>query len=774
MGATLSWTITESDVSLSNNTSKVTVTLRIKATGSTHNGYKQSGCIKIDGTPYNFSHSFQQNTTTTLATKSKTVKHNADGSKSCKIHCSYNTGVSPGTLTKSTTKTLTKINRNVTVTLNANEGSVSPSTLTKTAGTALTLPIPTRAGYTFKGWCTSSNVVNQDLPSGAINYGTSYTGTSAITLYAMWSSNYTINYNSNGSNPSALGTTPSSSHDYLTPKTLTKNGFVREGYDFDGWMKTSTGITKDFNDGAQILGNLVLDDPSTSNSVTLYAKWVAKTYEISYDANGGSGSINSQTLSHYSQISLSNGSGFTAPSGYKLAGWATAPCGLNDTSNLAYAPGASFQDYKDTKLYAVWVNDYVPPKVSIQISRLDANGVSSLGGKTVKYIINYSRSRIYSNGNLSPGTGVNITITRNNGTLWTGSKTDDGVISNTIVSTTPESFVVTITDTTSGAPANLKTTTAAAEISYEPIESQPILSRIDIGRLSANPREGYFNFAWEGGYDGNEYSQVDTIEFYRDVTELNVDTGEEVVKDRELFKTYEYDNPSSQDYVEIQTEMTGLNPTFPLNTSNNITIKLKNSQTGNFESDFLSLGLIAYGSLVVHIPGDLGAVTLFGFTQKGETGLTVNKSSHFKENSAFDANVSVGGDISITGNLTLQNYIFNNFVIDQGIVNGWTYRKWNTGISECWGTATDSTPPNNSDAGGYRTAGVTPNNFPPDLFIETPIINVNIYANSLVLTPISMTDPSRTSAGKWAGYRVSTNAATRVKTFMFYCIGRWK
>lgn len=111
-----------------------------------------------------------------------------------------------------------------------------------------------------------------------------------------------------------------------------------------------------------------------------------------------------------------------------------------------------------------------------------------------------------------------------------------------------------------------------------------------------------------------------------------------------------------------------------------------------------------------------------------------------------------------------------DYIVAQGNENGWAYRVWKTNRMEMWGTFTDSTAPNISDAGGYRTSGVTPANFPIP-FGWVPQVSVSIYANSLVLTPVCLTDPSITNVGTWAGYRVSSNGATRDKKFMFHCIG---
>ena len=70
-----------------------------------------------------------------------------------------------------------------TITYNANGGSGAPSSQTKTYGTALTLSstTPTRTGYTFLGWATSSTATSATYSASG-----SYTANSDATLYAVW------------------------------------------------------------------------------------------------------------------------------------------------------------------------------------------------------------------------------------------------------------------------------------------------------------------------------------------------------------------------------------------------------------------------------------------------------------------------------------------------------------------------------------------------------------------------------------------------------------
>ena len=89
--------------------------------------------------------------------------------------------------------------KNYTVSFNANGGSGAPSSVTKYYGVDLTLPetVPTRSGYTFKGWGTSSSSTSPSYQPGG-----NYTSNSGRTLYAIWESNapttYTVSYNANG------------------------------------------------------------------------------------------------------------------------------------------------------------------------------------------------------------------------------------------------------------------------------------------------------------------------------------------------------------------------------------------------------------------------------------------------------------------------------------------------------------------------------------------------------------------------------------------------
>lgn len=74
-----------------------------------------------------------------------------------------------------------------TISFNANGGSGAPSSVTKTYGKTLTLPlaVPTRGYYKFLGWSASSSA-----SAATYSAGGSYTSNANATLYAVWAITY--------------------------------------------------------------------------------------------------------------------------------------------------------------------------------------------------------------------------------------------------------------------------------------------------------------------------------------------------------------------------------------------------------------------------------------------------------------------------------------------------------------------------------------------------------------------------------------------------------
>lgn len=144
-----------------------------------------------------------------------------------------------------------------TVKYNANGGSGAPGNQTKWHGTALTLSStkPTRTGYSFQGWATSSG--------GGVAYaaGASYTANASVTLYAVWKANtYTVTFNANGGS----GAPGAQTKTYGVNLTLSSTKPTRTNYNFVGWGTSAGATSVAYNPGGTY---------SSNANITLYAIW---------------------------------------------------------------------------------------------------------------------------------------------------------------------------------------------------------------------------------------------------------------------------------------------------------------------------------------------------------------------------------------------------------------------------------------------------------------------------------------------------------------------
>ena len=187
MSLTITTTLSLSSQSVANNTSTVTWKVKYKKSSTTYNNNGVKYYVNVDGNRVKSGTWKPKKGTTsgTIASGTTTIKHNADGTHAqirayAKV---YDTGFSPSSADDySPYLSLPTIKRTFTVSYNANGGTGAPASQTKTYGVNLTLSstIPTRAGYAFKGWATSS--------TGTVAYqaGGTYSANSAVTLYAVW------------------------------------------------------------------------------------------------------------------------------------------------------------------------------------------------------------------------------------------------------------------------------------------------------------------------------------------------------------------------------------------------------------------------------------------------------------------------------------------------------------------------------------------------------------------------------------------------------------
>lgn len=252
-----------------------------------------------------------------------------------------------------------------TVSYNANGGSGAPSSQTKTYDVNLTLSStkPTRTGYDFLGWSTSSTATSATYSAGG-----TYSANAAATLYAVWRlKTYTVSYNANGGS----GAPASQTKTYGVDLTLSSTVPTRTGYDFLGWATSNTATAATYSAGGTYTAN---------EEATLYAVWRLKTYAVSYNANGHGTAPSGQTKTYGTALTLrafiSNQTGTGTKVNYTITGNANGGTwsGSNgsasrtpkytytqnkwntksDGTGTGYASKASYTANAAATLYAIW------------------------------------------------------------------------------------------------------------------------------------------------------------------------------------------------------------------------------------------------------------------------------------------------------------------------------------------------------------------------------------------------------------------------------------
>lgn len=237
----------------------------------------------------------------------------------------------------------------ISISYNANGGSGAPSATTGyqyTSGgnTSITISStkPTKSGYTFMGWGTSTTDTSVNY-----NSGQTYNFTDSKTIYAIWRKTITITYNVNG----GTGGPTSASTGYMynaassVSITISSTKPTRSGYTFMGWGTSTTDTSVNYNSGTAY---------NFSASATIYAIWrkaITITYSLPAGASGGPSPL---VQTHYIYNANTSAS-VTIPgdkpiqNGFIFAGWSTTGFSGPVTHNA----GANYSFSASTTLYAV-------------------------------------------------------------------------------------------------------------------------------------------------------------------------------------------------------------------------------------------------------------------------------------------------------------------------------------------------------------------------------------------------------------------------------------
>ena len=176
------------------------------------------------------------------------------------------------------------------ITYDANGGDIETTTQAVTYGDGYSLPTPTRAGYTFKGWYSKN-----------IRYygnGSEWLTPNDVTLTAKWDARiYYIRFEN-----CILAANQYTIEDRIELKNPESDGYTFLGWTYEG----------------QSTPELEVIIPSGSTGDKRFtANWIANVYKVTYDANGGTVTNKTQDITYGDYFRLET----PKREGYTFNGW---------------------------------------------------------------------------------------------------------------------------------------------------------------------------------------------------------------------------------------------------------------------------------------------------------------------------------------------------------------------------------------------------------------------------------------------------------------------
>ncbi len=226
----------------------------------------------------------------------------------------------------------------------------------------------TETGYAFGGWykdseCTDEWVFDTD------------TVTADMTLHAKWTEwQLTVTFDANGGS----GTMEQQIIKYTDPsKTINSITFTRVGHIFKEWNTDSGGAGTSYADGADVSSLIIAAD----STLSLHARWTEWQLTVTFDANGGTGTMEQQIIKYTDSFKILNPHTFIR-TGYYFKEWNTDSGGTgmsyeecDDVSSLITGTNST------VSLYAQWMP--ITYKVTFDSNR----GMGSMTDLTLTYDI---------------------------------------------------------------------------------------------------------------------------------------------------------------------------------------------------------------------------------------------------------------------------------------------------------------------------------------------------------------------------------------------------
>ncbi len=221
------------------------------------------------------------------------------------------------------------------------------------------------------GCTTSGKTYDQTVIYKASDFCDATNKDCTVVLGVNWKINtYTITYNANGGKESNQTQKVNYGETWTTKDKI----FTKEGYTQIGWNTKA--------DGSGTTYSLKkLQNAKKEGNLTLYAKWQVNTYTITYNANGGKESNQTQKV-NYGETWTTKDKIFTKE-GYTQIGWNTKADGSGTTYSLKKLQNAKKEG--NLTLYAKWQSN------AYKIT-LNNQSATTAGTKEVYYQYNTTKT----------------------------------------------------------------------------------------------------------------------------------------------------------------------------------------------------------------------------------------------------------------------------------------------------------------------------------------------------------------------------------------------
>lgn len=190
------------------------------------------------------------------------------------------------------------------------------------------LPTPTKNGYDFDGWYVDKNGGGKITESSIVSIAEYHT------IYAHWAeTQYIISYNGRGDG----GLWPENHYKpHFSQGKISETVPTSTGMTFIEWNTKEDGTGTVYHPG---------DVYNNNEPLYLFAQWDREKYNITYDANGGSGAPSTQIKEYKIDLKLSSTRPYKA--GYTFMGW-------SDGKGTVYKPSEVYTKNQPASLSAKW------------------------------------------------------------------------------------------------------------------------------------------------------------------------------------------------------------------------------------------------------------------------------------------------------------------------------------------------------------------------------------------------------------------------------------